>query len=76
VRGRIDRSNSRTLEVSMRQLEFLIVQVRLRVGEEPPVENMTWNELPARARAEVIEHLAKMLRAKLERSAAGEVGDE
>jgi acyl-CoA reductase-like NAD-dependent aldehyde dehydrogenase len=60
----------------MRQLELLIVQVRLRVREEPAGGNMTWNELPARARAEVIEHLAKMLRAKLERSAAAEVRDE
>jgi hypothetical protein len=64
------------LEVTMRQLELLIIQVRLRVKEEPGVGNMTWNELPARARAEVIEHLAKMLCAKLERSAAAEVRDE
>lgn len=60
----------------MRQLELLIVQVRLRVKEERGGERMRWNELPARARAEVIEHLAKMLRAKMERSAATEVRDE
>ena len=60
----------------MRQLEFLIVQVRLRVKEAPGSGNVTWNDLPVRARAEVIEHLAKMLQAKLERNAAAEVGDE
>jgi hypothetical protein len=36
----------------------------------------TWNDLPARARAEAIEHFAKMLQAKLERNASAEANDE
>jgi hypothetical protein len=61
----------------MRQLELLIVQVvRLRIREEASDGNMTWDELPPRAQAEAIEHLAKLLRASLERSAVAEVRDE
>lgn len=60
----------------MRQLELLMVQVWLRAREEPNSGSVNWNELPKRVRAEVIEQLAEMLRAKLERSTAGEVGDE
>ena len=39
---------------------------------EPDIRSVRWNELPERARGKVIEHLAEMLRAKLERSATGE----
>lgn len=60
----------------MRQLELLIVQVRLRVTQESSEGRVTWNELPTRVRADVIGHLAEMLSAKLERSAAAEVDDE
>jgi hypothetical protein len=60
----------------MHQLEMLMVQVWLRAKEDPNNASVTWNELPERARAEVIEQLAEMLRAKLERSTAGEVGNE
>lgn len=69
-------SKSRTLEVSMRQLEMLMVQVWLRAKEDPNNASVTWNELAERVRVEVIKQLAEMLRAKLERSTAGVVGDE
>jgi hypothetical protein len=57
----------------MRQLEMLMVQVWLRVKGAPNNASVTWNELPERVRAKVIEQLAVMLRAKLERSTAGVV---
>lgn len=60
----------------MHQLEMLMVQVWLRAKEDPNNASVTWNELPEQARAEVIEQLAEMLRAKLERSTTGEVGNE
>lgn len=59
----------------MRQLE-LIVEVRLRVQEVRDSGNATWNDLPRETQRNVIERLAEMLRAKLERSLTGEVGDE
>jgi Tfp pilus assembly PilM family ATPase len=68
-------SNRRTLEVSMSQLE-LIVEARLRVKEEQSNGSATWNDLPSEARRDVIERLAEMLRAKLERSLAGEASDD
>jgi hypothetical protein len=64
------------LEVLMRQLEMLMVQVWLRAKRDPNEGSATWNDLPKRARAEVIEQLAEMFRAKLERSTAGGVDDE
>jgi hypothetical protein len=76
ARSRIGVSKSRTLEVSMRQLEMLMVQVWLRAKEDPNSASVTWNELPERVRVELIKQLAEMLRAKLERSTAGVVGDE
>jgi hypothetical protein len=59
----------------MRQLE-LIVEVRLRMQEVRSNESATWKDLPSEARRDVIARLAEMLRAKLERSAPDEVGDE
>jgi hypothetical protein len=59
----------------MRQLE-LIVEVRLRMQEVRSNESATWKGLPSEARRDVIARLAEMLRAKLERSAPDEVGDE
>lgn len=59
----------------MRQLE-LIVEVRLRVQEIQGNGNASWNDLPSEAQRDVIERLAEMLRAKLERSLAGEVSDD
>lgn len=60
----------------MRQLEMLMVQVWLRAKGDPSNGSVTWNELPQRVRTEVIEQLAEMFRAKLERSTAGVVDDE
>ena len=59
----------------MRQLE-LIVEVRLRVQEFRDGGSATWNDLPRETQRNVIARLAEMLRAKLERSLASEVGDE
>jgi acyl-CoA reductase-like NAD-dependent aldehyde dehydrogenase len=60
----------------MQQLEFLIVRFRLRRSDVADEEAMTWGDLPAQARAAVIEHVAEMLRAHLECSASVEVDDE
>ncbi len=64
----------------MRQLDLLILHARLHVEDEPHRGGgIRWNELPKRARLEVIDHLAELLRAKAEASAAVhdvEVGDE
>ncbi|MGC4067430.1 MAG: hypothetical protein QM784_27685 [Polyangiaceae bacterium] len=60
----------------MRQLEMLMVQVWLRTKANPSSARVTWNELPERVRAEVIEQLAEMLRAKVEQSTTGVVDHE
>jgi phenylpyruvate tautomerase PptA (4-oxalocrotonate tautomerase family) len=60
----------------MQQVEFLIVRVRLRRNDVADEKAMTWGDLPAQAKAAVIEHVAEMLRAHLERNASVEVDDE
>jgi hypothetical protein len=60
----------------MRQLDLLIAQVWLRTREELSSGSVLWNKLPQRVRAEVIEQLAEMLRARLEQREAVEAGDE
>lgn len=60
----------------MRQLEFLIVRVRLRRSGVADEKAMTWRDLPAQAKTEIIEHVAEMLRAHLECSSNVEVDDE
>jgi len=64
------------MEVPMRQLEMLMVQVWLRTKGDRNNGSVTWNELPNRVRAELIEQLAEMFRAKVERSTAGVVDDD
>jgi hypothetical protein len=70
--------NLKTLEVSMQQLEFLIVRVRLRSRRSSVVDEkaMTWGDLPVQAKAAVIEHIAEMLHAHLECGVGVEVDDE
>ena len=63
------------LEVSMRQLE-LTVEVRLRVDGVRSNRSATWDALPSEAKRDVVERLAEMLRAKVERSQVGEVSDD
>ena len=60
----------------MKQLEFLIVRVRVRRNDAATEGTMTWSSLPAQARAAVVEHVADMLRVHLEQSATVEVDDE
>ena len=60
----------------MRQLDLLIAQVWLRAREGPNNGSVLWNKLPQRVRAEVIEQLAEMLRARLERREAVEASNE
>lgn len=60
----------------MRQLEMLIVQVQVRVANESDEGSMTWDRLPRRARREVLELIAEMLRGKLRQTATGEANDE
>lgn len=60
----------------MRQLEFLTIEVRVRVTEGPRDRRVMWSNLPNEAQSEVIERLAEMLRAKLERKLPAEVRDD
>lgn len=60
----------------MRQLEISMIQVWLRAKGDPKNESVMWNGLPKRVRAEVVEQLAELFRAKLERSTVGGADDE
>ncbi|MCP5041929.1 MAG: hypothetical protein GY944_12950 [bacterium] len=62
----------------MKQLEIPIVRARLRAEDKHGAGEQTtsWSALPDESRAEVVKHLAEMLRAHFERSALGEASDE